>query len=107
MREVDAGQNRVKLDMNGVTLWADAALLGPADAPQQQAKPKSGVLVRTTAGSDPEISLLRLDLRGKRADQALGELSQYLDRRCCPGARVWKSFTVAVRGPFARKCTRS
>ena len=105
VREVDARQNRVKLDMNGVTLWADAALLGPADAPQQQAKPKSGVLVRTTAGSDPEMSLLRLDLRGKRADQALGELSQYLD--CCPGARVWKSFTVAVRGPFARKCTRS
>ena len=82
VREVDARQNRVKLD---VTLWADAALLGPADAPQQQAKPKSGVLVRTTAGSDPEISLLRLDLRGKRADQALGELSQYLDRALLSG----------------------
>ena len=85
VREVDVRQNRVKLDMNGVTLWADAALLGPADAPQQQAKPKSGVLVRTTAGSDPEISLLRLDLRGKRADQALGELSQYLDRALLSG----------------------
>ena len=85
VREVDARQNRVKLDMNGVTLWADAALLGPADAPQQQAKPKSGVLVRTTAGSDPEMSLLRLDLRGKRADQALGELSQYLDRALLSG----------------------
>ena len=62
-----------------------AALLGPADAPQQQAKPKSGVLVRTTAGSDPEMSLLRLDLRGKRADQALSELSQYLDRALLSG----------------------
>ena len=72
VREVDARQNRVKLDMNGVTLWADAALLGPADAPQQQAKPKSGVLVRTTAGSAPEMSLLRLDLRGKRADPRPG-----------------------------------
>ena len=58
VREVDARQNRVKLDMNGVTLWADAALLGPADAPQQQAK---------------------------RADQALGELSQYLDRALLSG----------------------
>ena len=85
VREVDARQNRVKLDMNGVTLWADAALLGPADAPPQQAKPKSGVLVRTTAGSAPEMSLLRLDLRGKRADQALGELSQYLDRALLSG----------------------
>ncbi|MFR3457630.1 MAG: endonuclease MutS2 [Bilophila wadsworthia] len=107
VREVDARQNRVKLDMNGVTLWADAALLGPADAPQQQAKPKSGVLLRTTAGSDPEMSLLRLDLRGKRADQALGDCRSTSTGRCCPGARVWKSFTVAVRGPFARKCTRS
>ena len=85
VREVDVRQSRVKLDMNGVTLWADAALLGPADAPQQPVKPKSGVLVRTTAGSDPELSLLRLDLRGKRADQAIGELSQYLDRALLSG----------------------
>lgn len=80
----------------------------PPMAPQQQAKPKSGVLVPDDPpGGDPEISLLRLDLRGKRADQALGELSQYLDRALLSGARVWKSFTVAVRGPSARKCTRS
>lgn len=31
------------------------------------------------------MSLLRLDLRGKRADQALGELSQYLDRALLSG----------------------
>ena len=84
VREVDVRQNRVKLDMNGVTLWADAALLGPAEAPAQPAA-KSGVLVRTTAGNDPELSLLRLDLRGKRADQAIGELSQYLDRALLSG----------------------
>lgn len=107
VREVDARQNRVKLDMNGVTLWADAALLGPADAPQQQAKPKSGVLVRTTAGSDPEISLLRLDLRGKRADQALGELSQYLDRALLSGREGVEIVHGRGTGPFARKCTRS
>ena len=108
VREVDARQNRVKLDMNGVTLWADAALLGPADAPQQQAKPKSGVLVRTTAGSDPEMSLLRLDLRGKRADQALGELSQYLDRALLSGREgVEIVHGQRSRGPSARKCTRS
>lgn len=107
VREVDARQNRVKLDMNGVTLWADAALLGPADAPQQQAKPKSGVLVRTTAGSAPEMSLLRLDLRGKRADQALGELSQYLDRALLSGREGVEIVHGRGTGPFARKCTRS
>lgn len=83
VREVDVRQSRVKLDMNGVTLWADAGLLGPAEAPQQAA-PKGGVLVRTTAGGEG-MSLLRLDLRGKRADQAIAELSQYLDRALLSG----------------------
>ena len=64
--------------------WNKKAVVREVDA-RQQAKPKSGVLVRTTAGSDPEMSLLRLDLRGKRADQALGELSQYLDRALLSG----------------------
>ena len=66
-----------------MTLWADAGLLGPAEAPQQAA-PKGGVLVRTTAGGEG-MSLLRLDLRGKRADQAIAELSQYLDRALLSG----------------------
>lgn len=83
VREVDARQKRVKLDMNGVALWADAALLGPAEEARQS--PKSGVLVRATAGGDTEMSLLRLDLRGQRADQALAELSQYLDRALLSG----------------------
>ena len=82
VREVDVRQNRVRLDMNGVTMWADAALLGPAGEPQAP-KPR-GVLVRTTA-AEPELSLLRLDLRGKRADQAISELSQYLDRALLSG----------------------
>ena len=83
VREVDVRQNRVKLDMNGVTLWAAAGMLGPVDAPQAAA-PRGGVLVRTTAGA-PEHSLLRLDLRGKRAEAAIGELSQYLDRALLSG----------------------
>lgn len=80
VREVDLRQNRVKLDMNGVTLWADAGLLGPADAPNQE-KTRGGVLLRKEKSVPAEeISLLRLDLRGKRADLAISELSQYLDR---------------------------
>lgn len=83
VREVDIRQNRVKLDMNGVTMWADAGVLGPVED-VQSARPKAGVLVRTMSAS-PEMSLLRLDLRGKRADQALGELAQYLDRALLSG----------------------
>ncbi len=85
VREVDLRQNRVKLDMNGVTLWADAGLLGPADAPNQE-KTRGGVLLRKEKSVPAEeISLLRLDLRGKRADLAISELSQYLDRALLSG----------------------
>lgn len=84
VREVDMRQNRVKLDLNGVTLWADAALLAPVEDSGME-KPKGGVLVRTTVGADGEISLLRLDLRGKRAELAISELSQYLDRALLSG----------------------
>lgn len=86
VREVDARQNRVKLDMNGVTLWADAALLGPADAPQQQAKPKSGVLVPDDRRKrSRNVAPSAGSARPSRADQALGELSQYLDRALLSG----------------------
>ena len=107
VREVDARQNRVKLDMNGVTLWADAALLGPADAPQQQAKPKSGVLVRTTPEAIPKYRSSGWICAASGRIRLSANCRSTSTGRCCPGARVWKSFTVAVRGPSARKCTRS
>lgn len=85
VREVDVRQSRVKLDLNGVTLWADAALLGEAENTGRE-KVSSGVLLRTTSSpGDREISFLRLDLRGKRADLALSELSQYLDKALLSG----------------------
>lgn len=76
VREVDVRQQRVKLDLNGVTLWADAALLDPAGE-------RAGRGKASQAGSRPasaEVAPLRLDLRGKRADLALSELERYLDR---------------------------
>lgn len=107
VREVDARQNRVKLDMNGVTLWADACVARPADAPQQQASRSPACWMPDDPGGDPEISLLRLDLRGKRADQALGELSQYLDRALLSGREGVEIVHGRGTGPSARKCTRS
>ena len=81
IREIDSRQQRVKLEMNGVSLWADVHLLGPVDE-KSVPKPKGSATVRTAA---TEISLLRLDLRGKRADLALSELGQYLDRALLSG----------------------
>ena len=83
--EVDLRQNRVKLDMNGVSLWADAGLLGPAETSGRD-KPGGAALLRKEKNVPAEeISLLRLDLRGKRADLAISELSQYLDRALLSG----------------------
>ncbi len=83
--EVDLRQNRVKLDMNGVSLWADAGLLGPADTPNRDRAGSGALLRKEKSVPAEEISLLRLDLRGKRADLAISELSQYLDRALLSG----------------------
>jgi DNA mismatch repair protein MutS2 len=71
--EVDARKNRVRLDLDGVSLWADAADLAPAeDAPA----PAAGGL----AGSAAPVNFpLHLDLRGLRADVAVRELEKFLD----------------------------
>ena len=70
---------KAKIDMGGMTMWAPLADLEPGAA--EAAKPKGTV---TTRVSRP-ISYLRLDLRGKRADLALAELEQFLDRSLLSG----------------------
>jgi DNA mismatch repair protein MutS2 len=71
--EVDARKMRVRLDMNGVSLWAG---LGDIElSAQSGADPPPRV-----HGPGGNGLLLRLDLRGKRADAALGELGAFLDK---------------------------
>lgn len=80
IREIDMRQRRIKVDLNGVTLWADADLV---DASQNQEPIQQGSsIVRT---SSAEIPLFRLDVRGKRADLALSEIESYLDRALLAG----------------------
>jgi len=80
--ELDARQDRVKLSMNGVFLWVDRnmlALHGGEDAQRifkKQKTSNTGVLQTRPQ----ESAALRLDLRGKRADVALQELTAFLDR---------------------------
>ncbi len=79
LRELDEKSGKAKIDMGGVAMWAPLADLQPAGA--AAAKPKGTI---TTRVSRP-ISFLRLDLRGKRADLALAELEQFLDRSLLSG----------------------
>jgi DNA mismatch repair protein MutS2 len=73
--EVDARKNRVRLDLDGVSLWADATDLALAeDAPV----PSAGGVSR--GGNLSAVNLpLHLDLRGLRADVAVRELEKFLD----------------------------
>ncbi len=84
VQSVDLRQKRVKLDMNGVSLWVNPSLIEPAGQPGAKARPSAprGVIVQT---SGEQMPLLRLDLRGKRADLALTELERFLDRALLSG----------------------
>lgn len=77
--DIDTRRGRVRIDMNGVSLWAAVKDVQPVEA-------APGAASRATAGlSAPAGPLLRLDLRGKRADLALNELSRFLDKALLAG----------------------
>ena len=80
--DVDERRKRVRLDMNGVNLWAamqDVRLPGRAAAPAgRHAAPARG-------GAADEAAALSLDLRGQRADAALAELERFLDKALLAG----------------------
>lgn len=81
--DIDIRKNRVRIDMNGLVLWAGMQEIslqsGPSSAPKAQQ-----VLVHTQEQS----SSLRLDLRGKRADLAISDLLQFLDTALLVGRNV-------------------
>ncbi|MBE6441660.1 MAG: endonuclease MutS2 [Desulfovibrio desulfuricans] len=80
--DVDERRKRVRLDMNGVNLWAamqDVRLPGRAAAPAgRHAAPARG-------GAADEAAALSLDVRGQRADAALAELERFLDKALLAG----------------------
>ncbi|MBO4313278.1 MAG: Smr/MutS family protein, partial [Desulfovibrio sp.] len=78
--DIDERRGRVRLDMGGVSLWAQMADVridaGPA------CKPLSGAALAPAAR---EGASLRLDVRGQRAENALQELSRFLDKAVLAG----------------------
>ena len=82
--DVDERRGRVRLEMNGVNLWAEMKALrvpGQTAAPQARAATR-GVVGRTAGG---EGASLRLDMRGMRADVALAELERFMDKALLAG----------------------
>ena len=79
LRELDEKNGKGKIDLNGVTMWAPLSDLQPVSG--ESSGPKGSVTARVSG----PVSFLRLDLRGKRADLALAELEQFLDRSLLSG----------------------
>ncbi|MGE4298596.1 MAG: endonuclease MutS2 [Desulfovibrionaceae bacterium] len=73
VEEADLKRGQVKLDMSGVSMWARIADVGRSDAP---AKPVAGVARANVAARSAGMVL---DLRGQRADVALGEVEKFID----------------------------
>lgn len=85
VREIDARRKKLKIDIAGITIWADMADCSPresATAGNSGAKPSvvhvPAYSAQATEKGSP-ISLGRLDLRGMRADVAITELERFLD----------------------------
>ena len=97
IREVDASQSKIKLDLSGVSLWVELAQIADPATPAKSGE-KADPLPHRSAGTarlgfsamksmeKTENSLLRLDLRGKRADLAEGELTHFLDASLLAGS---------------------
>lgn len=77
--EVDERKKRVRLDFDGVSLWADAADIAFPEGESKAAKPGGSGASPGKSGVSSPILPLRLDLRGMRADVAIAELEKFLD----------------------------
>ncbi|MDO5483421.1 MAG: Smr/MutS family protein, partial [Desulfovibrionaceae bacterium] len=78
--DVDERRKRVRLEMNGVSLWAE----------MKDLREKAATEVRPAAAgvSRParEGLALRLDLRGMRAEHAIAEVERFLDKALLAGS---------------------
>lgn len=86
--DVDERRGRVRLDMNGVSLWAErrdlreaaasgAGKAAPGRAPSAGAPSTSRA---APAGAQEETASLRLDVRGQRAPDAIAATERFLDK---------------------------
>lgn len=79
--DVDQRRGRVRLDLNGVTLWAAFADVRETagDAP------RPAPLTAAVPASQDGTAALRLDVRGMRADEAIAAASAFLDKALLAG----------------------
>jgi DNA mismatch repair protein MutS2 len=88
--EKDERKEQVKLDLDGVSMWVKGADVGPLEGGAANAGGKGGKGAKGAQGvagvASSSALTLTLDLRGKRADEAVGELERFLDAAILRGA---------------------
>ncbi len=82
--DIDARKNRVRLDMNGVNIWADKNDLLQSSSSNTTKKTVSEVLL-AAKGNPEKILSLTLDVRGQRAVEAIAQTEKYIDRAVMEG----------------------
>ena len=86
VREVDMRRQKVRLDLSGITIWADMTDCVSASAKERSAGiPHVPVRNTSAPGNCGPGPGMRLDLRGMRADVAIMELERFLDKAIMDG----------------------
>ena len=80
--DVDKRRDRIRLDMNGVRLWADIKDIRMPGGKNAAQRPGSGSVLGSVKNGS---AALTVDLRGQRVDSALAELERFLDNALLAG----------------------
>ncbi len=86
VKEIDIKNKKIKIDLNGVSLWVSHEDVGELGNTQKEVKSikksndKSSASTTQSAKEAEEMTRQRLDIRGKRADFAIIELESFLDK---------------------------
>lgn len=80
IKDIDERRKRVRIDINGVFLWADMKDVREG-ANMSPSSPQKSAPVRTTT----ESASLILDVRGLRAEAAINEVEKFVDKAILAG----------------------
>lgn len=81
--EKDARRRQIKIDLSGVSLWAELKDIAVAEQSGRKAVSAS---VAASPAAEPGFTL-SIDLRGQRSENAVSELGRFLDQAILRGAQ--------------------
>ena len=79
----DRKKDQVKIELGGIAIWVRPGDLGPVDERGQEKARGQGVRVIKSTTYLP----IKLDLRGKRVEEALSELGRFVDQAILSGRK--------------------